>query len=88
MVEISMLRSLVRRGRLIVSFTLTQISEFGRDGGLIIAGLLEEKGVHHEVGATSSPVGKEDVGADAKADKPKLSERIKAKLHIHGKDKD
>ena len=78
----------MRRGRLIVSFTLAPIPEFRSDRRLIIAGLLEEKGVHHEVGATGSPAGKEDVGADAKADKPKLSERIKAKLHIHGKDKD
>ncbi len=51
-------------------------------------GLLEEKGVHHEPGAGGPPTGKEEVGStDAKADKPKLSERIKAKLHI-GKDKD
>jgi hypothetical protein len=51
------------------------------------AGLLEERGVHHEPGQVP-PTDKEDVGgADAKASKPKLSEKIKAKLHI-GKDKD
>jgi len=50
--------------------------------------LLEEKGVHHEPGAVPPPAGEEETGAaDAKASKPKLSEKIKAKLHI-GKDKD
>jgi len=50
--------------------------------------LLEEKGIHHEPGTAGPPAGEEDVGgSDAKASKPKISERIKAKLHI-GKDKD
>jgi hypothetical protein len=52
-------------------------------------GLLEEKGITHESAAAGPPVGKEEVGGkDEKASKPKLSEKIKAKLHIGGKDKD
>jgi len=52
--------------------------------------LLEEKGIHHEPGAEGPPIGKEQVGGadDAKAGKVKLSDKIKAKLHIHGKDKE
>jgi len=45
--------------------------------------LLEEKGVHHEAGATASPDDdKEDGGAD-KEGKPSVGEKIKSKLHKH-----
>jgi len=51
-------------------------------------GLLKENGVHHEPGRVP-PTDKEDGAgaADSKVGKPKLSEKIKAKLHI-GKDRD
>jgi hypothetical protein len=52
-------------------------------------GLLEEKGISHEPVAAGPLAGKGEVGGkDEKASKPKLSEKIKAKLHIGGKDKD
>ncbi|KAH8790615.1 hypothetical protein BGZ57DRAFT_1000768 [Hyaloscypha finlandica] len=51
--------------------------------------LLEQKGITHESAAAGPLAGKGDVGGkDEKASKPKLSEKIKAKLHIGGKDKD
>jgi hypothetical protein len=52
-------------------------------------GLLEEKGIHHDPAADGPPVSKDEVGgADEKASKPKLREKIKAKLHIGHKDKE
>ncbi len=52
-------------------------------------GLLEEKGIYHEPDAGGPSAGKEEVGGvpDSKPGKTKLSEKIKAKLHI-GRDKD
>jgi len=49
--------------------------------------LLEEKGVHHEPGQGPPASEETPSGGDSKAGKPKLGEKIKAKLHIH-KDKD
>ncbi|KAE9373580.1 hypothetical protein N431DRAFT_544550 [Stipitochalara longipes BDJ] len=51
--------------------------------------LLEEKGIHHELGAGGSPASTEEVGGkDEKAGKTKLRDKIKEKLHIGHKDKD
>ena len=48
-------------------------------------GLLEEKGIHHEVGASGSSKTDESESTDKKDDgkegKPSLKEKIKAKLH-------